>query len=148
MSCSSHQGLNCQRLVIYYSFICGSEQEEINALLSLFICRVAAFSSSYIYHQYLLPIKKVLSRSSLRPFSIQHCYSIPCFNTVNSSADDLGLSVIKLVIPLMIIPTLAVGLRFWSRAIKLSPCNGITSRFWWDDWFALTDLVYNFHALQ
>ena len=55
------------------------------------------------------------------------------------SEADSGQSLRGFDIAMIIIPTVAVALRFWSRAL-----SGHASKdrvFWWDDWTALMALV-------
>lgn len=44
-----------------------------------------------------------------------------------------------LLIVMAILPTIAIALRFWSRAIQ--PTKGTFPHFWWDDWAALLAAV-------
>jgi hypothetical protein len=37
--------------------------------------------------------------------------------------------------------TIAITLRFWLRALASHQKSSLMSRFWWDDWLALADLV-------
>ena len=46
-----------------------------------------------------------------------------------------GPEVVAFSIVMIILPTIAVALRLWSR---LTPKS---QRFWWDDWFAIASLV-------
>lgn len=50
-----------------------------------------------------------------------------------------GLRVFQII--LIILPTIAIILRFWSRALAF---RGKVRRFWWDDWTALLALVRHF----
>jgi hypothetical protein len=52
--------------------------------------------------------------------------------------DDLSGIIIAEAIPSIIIPIIAVALRFWSRWIN-KKVN--VPRFWWDDWLCLASLV-------
>ena len=45
----------------------------------------------------------------------------------------------------MALATLAIILRFWSRAL---PTDKRASRFWWDDWTALAGLVSNLRKVE
>lgn len=51
---------------------------------------------------------------------------------------DRGAALLAYTIVFMIIPVIAIGLRFWSRAISSSERG---PRYWWDDWTALSSLV-------
>lgn len=46
-----------------------------------------------------------------------------------------------LLIVMAILPTIAIALRFWSRAIQ--PTKGTFPHFWWDDWAALLAAMIN-----
>lgn len=48
-----------------------------------------------------------------------------------------GLRAFQIV--MIIIPTIAIILRFWSRYLAFSKKP---PRFWWDDWVALMALVF------
>lgn len=59
-----------------------------------------------------------------------------------SSSADRAPQVVALGIPFMIIPTVAVVLRIWSR--MLIHTLGSSSRahvLWWDDWLIMMGLV-------
>ena len=47
-----------------------------------------------------------------------------------------GPGLVGLSVVMMVLPTIAVALRFWSRLTLKG------QRFWWDDWFAIASLVY------
>ena len=47
---------------------------------------------------------------------------------------DHGPKVVALSIVMIVLPTIALALRIWSRLPK-------NQRFWWDDWFAIASLV-------
>ena len=51
-----------------------------------------------------------------------------------------GFAVLSLI--MMILPTIAITLRVWSRLTLKS------QRFWWDDWFAIASLVCALHCHQ
>ncbi|CAD6441948.1 e147b13e-ce82-4cc9-8935-6b00fdbc5a0d [Sclerotinia trifoliorum] len=51
-------------------------------------------------------------------------------------------SIVDLQVIMIILSVLAVSLRFWSRALFFErKQSSPMSRFWWDDWLALADLV-------
>ena len=52
--------------------------------------------------------------------------------------NDRAAGLLAFGVVLMLISILAVGLRFWSRALGSSD-RGM--RYWWDDWTALANLV-------
>ena len=52
--------------------------------------------------------------------------------------NDRGGALLAYTIVFMIIPAVAIGLRFWSRAISPSERG---RRYWWDDWAALSSMV-------
>ncbi|KAL9122166.1 MAG: hypothetical protein Q9187_001281 [Circinaria calcarea] len=56
--------------------------------------------------------------------------------------DDRGPSLLKLNVAMIVVATIAVGLRFWSRAVTRSSKFSKGTRFWWDDWLALANLVW------
>lgn len=56
-----------------------------------------------------------------------------------SSQADSGHSLRGFDIAMIIIPTVAVTLRFWSRVLSGHASKGRV--FWWDDWTALMALV-------
>lgn len=59
----------------------------------------------------------------------------------NESQQD---SLRTLLIAMLVLPTITVVLRVWSRAIlPLSPTSHIKSRFWWDDWAAFAGAALN-----
>ena len=51
--------------------------------------------------------------------------------------DDRGPQVIGVSVAMIILSTLAVAFRFWSRKIS-------TAGLWWDDWTILLALVSSF----
>ncbi|KAA8648033.1 uncharacterized protein ATNIH1004_003916 [Aspergillus tanneri] len=56
--------------------------------------------------------------------------------------DDQGPTLKALMIAMLTVPTVAVSLRFWSRAI-LPGFSSTPIRFWWDDWTALLAAMLN-----
>ncbi|KAI9714015.1 MAG: hypothetical protein M1820_000745 [Bogoriella megaspora] len=57
---------------------------------------------------------------------------------------DTGPRLRAICIATIIIPTVAVILRFWSRALlprDPTPMSKVKSRFWWDDWTILAALI-------
>ncbi|PYI25961.1 hypothetical protein BP00DRAFT_430793 [Aspergillus indologenus CBS 114.80] len=57
-------------------------------------------------------------------------------------SDDRGPQIRAISIALIILPSVAVALRFWSRALLPKPPRANThSGFWWDDWTALAAAV-------
>lgn len=62
---------------------------------------------------------------------------IPAQKIAAINEDRSGL-VYRLCIAMMVLPTVAVVIRTWSRAISKSPRR---SRFWWDDWLCIAILV-------
>lgn len=63
--------------------------------------------------------------------------------------DDQRPALRGLMIAMLVLPTVAVVLRFWSRAM-LPGFSSTPIRFWWDDWTALIAAVclplrYHFH---
>ena len=48
-----------------------------------------------------------------------------------------GSGIISCAVVPILVPTLAVGIRFWSRAVVNA------ASFWWDDWAILATLVRN-----
>ena len=65
--------------------------------------------------------------------------------------DDRGPELQALLIAMIVIPTVAVIIRFWSRALLPGfSLSKQTLRFWWDDWFALAAAVRqrNIHQIS
>ena len=58
---------------------------------------------------------------------------------MSSSPEDWGPSLRAYTIVLIVVSTLAVALRFWSRAVVPT---AKASRFWWDDWTILVAWVW------
>jgi hypothetical protein len=56
-----------------------------------------------------------------------------------SAKDNLTPELIQEIIPSIILPTVAVVLRFWSRWVNRP--KGNMPMFWWDDWLCLASLV-------
>jgi hypothetical protein len=65
------------------------------------------------------------------------------------SGDDRGPALRAYTITWMVLPAIALVLRFWSRALSTSSKGG-RSKFWWDDWTALLALpaTYASHGVQ
>ncbi|KAF2186032.1 hypothetical protein K469DRAFT_515602, partial [Zopfia rhizophila CBS 207.26] len=57
--------------------------------------------------------------------------------------DDVGPVIVRFGIAMIIIPVVAVALRFWSRALGLGTKSSDGRRFWWDDWAALAVLPFS-----
>ncbi|KAL6229407.1 hypothetical protein BDW75DRAFT_235227 [Aspergillus navahoensis] len=59
--------------------------------------------------------------------------------------EDRGPPVRTHFIIMMVLPAVAVALRFWSRAVMPSagPGRKTTGCFWWDDWTALLATIFN-----
>ncbi|KAL4994178.1 hypothetical protein BDV10DRAFT_197722 [Aspergillus recurvatus] len=59
--------------------------------------------------------------------------------------EDRGPPVQIHFIIMMVLPAVAVALRFWSRAVMppAGPGRRAIGRFWWDDWTALLAMVFN-----
>lgn len=56
--------------------------------------------------------------------------------------DDQGPQLRALLIAMLVLPTFAIIVRFWSRALLPSqPMSKRPTRFWWDDWTALIAAV-------
>lgn len=55
--------------------------------------------------------------------------------------EDEGPKLRAFLIVITVLSVAAIGLRFWSRAMK--PAKQNAPRFWWDDWLALSVLVSN-----
>lgn len=69
-------------------------------------------------------------------------------NCKMSTAGDIDLTKSKqpqlrvLLIAMMIVPTVVVLIRAWSRALlPVSPLTRIPTKFWWDDWMAFFGAV-------
>ena len=58
-------------------------------------------------------------------------------------AEVHAIQLRALCIAMIIIPTIAVALRFWSRLMRTGTDNGLSLRvgLWWDDWVVLACLV-------
>ena len=58
-------------------------------------------------------------------------------------SDDLGARLQTLLTVMAILPTIAIIIRFWSRALlpEMSSMHSRPMRFWWDDWTALVTAV-------
>lgn len=54
---------------------------------------------------------------------------------------DRGPSILGLSIAMIILTTISLGFRFWSRTVMLLSRTRRTPRFWWDDWVAFASLV-------
>lgn len=49
-----------------------------------------------------------------------------------------------LLIAMIIVPSIVIFIRFWSRALlPISPTSKVARKFWWDDWTALIAAVFN-----
>ena len=59
----------------------------------------------------------------------------------SSSSADRAPQVVALGIPLIIIPTVAVVLRIWSRMLIHTLGSSRVRVFWWDDWLVMMGLV-------
>ncbi|KAL4772929.1 hypothetical protein BDW60DRAFT_222136 [Aspergillus nidulans var. acristatus] len=58
--------------------------------------------------------------------------------------EDRGAQMRELLIVMLILPVVAVILRFWSRALLPdAPGTRMVNRFWWDDWAALVATMIN-----
>ena len=70
---------------------------------------------------------------------------MPSFSASDSIPADVVSTLQSFQIVMIIFPTIAVALRFWSRALLPrrieAPPGAKAFRFWWDDWFALFSLV-------
>ncbi|QSZ30459.1 hypothetical protein DSL72_000013 [Monilinia vaccinii-corymbosi] len=61
--------------------------------------------------------------------------------TVDLSANR-GPTVERLTIAMMVLITLAIILRFWSRTVATNSAGGRNKHFWWDDWLALVAVPF------
>ena len=59
----------------------------------------------------------------------------------SSDSVDKAPEVVSLGIPLIIIPTVAVALRIWSRTLIATSGSSRARVLWWDDWLILICLV-------
>lgn len=60
-----------------------------------------------------------------------------------SSSSSVGRTpeVVPFGIPLIIIPTVAIVLRIWSRMLIYTSGSSRARVLWWDDWLVITCLV-------
>jgi len=72
-------------------------------------------------------------------------YPLPVPRMATSQGESQRPSLPAFDISMMVIATVAVALRFWSRLIHRSQYN---SRLWWDDWVILMALVCLQRATQ
>lgn len=65
--------------------------------------------------------------------------------------EDKQKQLWDLLIAMIILPTVVILVRFWSRALLPTlSVSKLPMRFWWDDWTALAAAVssrYNFNML-
>ncbi|KAF4629254.1 hypothetical protein G7Y89_g8897 [Cudoniella acicularis] len=52
--------------------------------------------------------------------------------------DNNSQELVRYVIPSLVLPTVAVALRFWARWVNVP--SGNVLKFWWDDWLVLLSL--------
>ena len=65
----------------------------------------------------------------------------------SSSLTDRAPQVVALGVPFLIIPTLAIALRIWSRMLLYTPGSSRARVLWWDDWLVIMDLVSSLHRV-
>ena len=73
--------------------------------------------------------------------TMSNAIKTPALEQRSPNTDDRAPGVIALLIAMTIIPTLAVALRIWSRALIPTSSTSRAWRFWWDDWLVFLDLV-------
>ena len=66
----------------------------------------------------------------------------------SSSSTDRAPQVVALAIPIIVIPTVAVVLRIWSRMLIHTLGSSRTRVLWWDDWLIMISLVSIRHHVQ